>query len=154
VSVDLKHDDPKGSHSLGSHLLDLSGARLIGNGSLLFAELESSHDSIERRKKIVNGKDHRLGVCALNPPIFHFPNSHLQVTCTPRADSRHDVSSFSALQCRGGPDHDTSICTCPISLSIGCSSRLATIRHRRYLLPSLGVHWLSFFCGPTVPRVP
>jgi len=64
VSTDLYVDNQKGSHHLDSHLLDTSGARLIGNGSLLFAELESSHDASERRKKVVNGKEQKLSVCA------------------------------------------------------------------------------------------
>ena len=67
-------DDRKNSRDLDSHLLALSGARLIGHGSLLLAELESSHDVIERRKKILNAKEHRLSVCVLNP-FYIFPNS-------------------------------------------------------------------------------
>ena len=58
------------SRCLYSQLLDLSGARLIGHGSLLFAELESPYDAIERRKKIVNGKEHRLSVCTFSPFVF------------------------------------------------------------------------------------
>ena len=57
-----------------SHFLDMSGARLVGNGSLLLAELESSHDANERRKKmVVNGKDHKLAVCVLQIPLLQFP---------------------------------------------------------------------------------
>ena len=66
MSTDSNPDNRKSLQGLDSQLFDLSGARLIGNGSLLFAELESSHDAIERRKKGVNGKEHRLSVCALN----------------------------------------------------------------------------------------
>lgn len=73
----------KNSRDLDSHLLALSGARLIGHGSLLIAELESSHDAIERRKKVLNTKEHRLSVCVLNP-FYIFPNSRERLCAPPR----------------------------------------------------------------------
>lgn len=69
MSTDSSWTVEKGSRRLDSHLRDIPGARLIGNGSLLLAELESSHDATERRKKIINGKEHRLSVCTPNSPF-------------------------------------------------------------------------------------
>ena len=72
-------------------------------------------------------------------PCCNSPDSPSKVVCSPNTDERHEVSPFSAIQCRGGPNHDTSVCTClvffvrrrlirqPLGSDALCFSHLASL---------------------------
>ena len=63
--------------------------------------------------------------------------------CTSKTDERHDVSSFSALQCHGGPNNDTSACTYLVSLLVDYSPQSTTAGSDSFCFPhlaSIGFH--------------